>query len=251
MLPVGVLAQDNRHDVPRDETAFVLQAPASEVDASSPTTSEREAQPPPRVDASSKVYFPEEITPESVASARARIAQSEQLPREQQGGDGVEQVSHDGRGRPGLDQVSVGGSSGALAQLSDAERQVLLDAVEGTDICDQSTDIPALRELCETRLETRSAEFAENSGSRSAEDSLLGGGLDSSRLATLEAAISRLASNAGSANDFSNQVIASVTLGNTTLSDAQATSAEGENASELSEEAQAVVSAIVQQIGGN
>lgn len=206
---------------------------------------------PPRVDASSKVYFPDEITPQSVAIARARIADQEQVPREQPTANGVAQVSHDDQGRQGLDQVSVGGATGALAQLSDVERQVLIEAVEGTDICDRSSEIPALQELCETRLETRSAEFARNSGSGSAEDSLLGGGLDSSRLATLEAAISRLAGNTGSSNDFSNQVIASVALDNATLSGAQATAAESDGANGLSEETQAVVSAIVQQLGGN
>ncbi len=248
-VPAGALAQENQYDVPRDESVFVVQAPPIEADAR--ITAPEAPVTPPRADASSKVYFPDTITPESVAIARARSAQQEQLPREQQATDSVTQVSHDGQGRQDLDQVSVGSSSSALAQLSDVERQVLIEAVEGTDICDRSTDIPALQELCATRLETRSAEFAQNSDRGLAEDSLLGGGLDSSRLATLEAAISRLAGNAANSNDFSNQAIASVALGNTTLSDAQATSAESDNASELSQETQAVVAAIIQQLGGN
>ena len=46
-------------------------------------------------------------------------------------------------------------------------------------------------------------------------------------------------------------MIASVALGNQTLSDSQATAAEGDPTSELSAETQAVVNAIVQQLSGN
>ena len=136
-----------------------------------------------------------------------------------------------------------------IKSLSDAERRVLLDAVEGTDICERGSDIPALQALCEGRIETRSEEFASNQSS-SAEDSLLGGGLDAGRTATLQAAIARLAGAGANPGNFDNQVVASVALNNQSLSDTQATAAEGDPAAELSQETQAVVAAIVQQLGG-
>ena len=52
-VPAALLAQSAPQEVPREESAFVEQAPE---------------------DNSSKVYFPEAITPESVAAARARAA---------------------------------------------------------------------------------------------------------------------------------------------------------------------------------
>ena len=222
-VSTGASAQSN----PQEQSVYVDQAPVRQVEAVVAT--------PQVEDSSSKVYFPDEITPESVA--RARAAEQDQLA-------GADQDQGE------VTQLSDGNSSEALAQLSAAERQVLLEAVEGTDICDRGTDIPAIQELCDGRLETRSADFAQST-SGSAEDSLLGGGLDSERVATLEAAINRLARNTGSSDNFSNQVIASVALGNQTLSDSQATDAEGDPTAELSQETQALVNAIVQQLGGN
>ena len=248
--PMSAFAQANPHDVARDETAFVEQAPEI---AAEPQQTETQPRPQPAADASSKVYFPDAITPQSVARARARASQQQQI-SQTSGGDsarGADQVSRSEPAGQAVAQLSGGESTDALDQLSSAERQVLLEAVEGTDICERGSDIPALKELCEGRIETRSAEFAQNAGAGSAEDSLLGGGLDSARIATLEAAISRLARNASDSNDFSNQVIASVALGNTTLSDAQATSADNDPTGELSNETQAVIQAIVQQLGGN
>ncbi|MEP3421508.1 MAG: hypothetical protein ABJN35_07230 [Erythrobacter sp.] len=253
-IPAFASAQNNPHNVAREDSAFVDQAPIAPdtqaTEAQSQQPQSQPAQPAPRADASSKVYFPEAITPQSVAAARARNAQQEQL-TPSLGSRRVAQVPSSGSSTQPVPQLSTGQSTSALNQLSAAERQVLLDAVEGTDICERSSDIPALKELCEGRIETRSSEFAQNAAQGSAEDSLLGGGLDSARIATLEAAISRLAQNAGDSGDFSTQVIASVALGNTTLTDAQATSAENDPTSELSTETQAVVQAIVQQLGGN
>jgi len=248
--PTLALAQENPHIVPQDEVAFVEQAPATEAALEQ---AETQSHPQPAADASSKVYFPEPITPQSVARARARSSQQQQI--SPASGDNAaraaDQVSRSEPAGQAVAQLSNANASSALDQLSDAERQVLLEAVEGTDICERGSDIPALQELCEGRIETRSADFAQNAGGSSAEDSLLGGGLDSSRIATLQSAISRLAGSSPDSSDFANQAIASVALGNTTLSDAQATSAESDPTSELSSETQAVVQAIVQQLGGN
>lgn len=242
-IPSIAQGQSNPNDVPREESAFVVQAPdrSAEVEPVSP----REEP------AASKVYFPDEITPESVAEARARAAQQQQLEQRASADPDLDQVSSTGEGARDVAQLSDGDSARALAQLSAAEQQVLLEAVEGTDICERSPDIPALQALCESRIETRSAEFARQDAEGSAEDNLLGGGLDADRVATLEAAIARLARNAGDSGNFSNQVIASVALGSNSLSDSQATSAEGQPGSELSAETQALVAAIVQQLGGN
>ncbi len=242
-LPGTLLAQSNQTDVPRGEAAFVVQAPEREAAQAQP-----EAQQVP--DNSSKVYFPDAITPESVAQARARNAEQQQIAAREaaeQDGD-LQQVSTSEEGARDVAQLSDGSSTGALAQLTEEERQVLLDAVEGTDICDRATEIPAIQELCSQRLETRSAEFAPSRG-QSAEDSLLGGRLDADRVATLESAIARLARNVAEPGDFSSQVIASVALNNQGATDNQA--AEGDPTDELSPESQAVVNAIVQQLGGN
>lgn len=223
-------AQDAPQDIPRGESAFVQQAPE---------------------DASSKVYFPDAITPESVAAARARAARQEQIAAAQATGSGapVAQVSASGDTANTVSQLSDGSTDPALAQLSAAERQVLLEAVEGSDICERGSDIPALKALCDARIETRSEEFADNRSS-SAEDSLLGGGLDAGRTATLQAAIARLAGADANPGNFDNQVVASVALNNQSLSDAQAAAAEGDPTSDLSPETQGIVNAIVQQLGG-
>ncbi|EAQ28006.1 hypothetical protein NAP1_10443 [Erythrobacter sp. NAP1] len=242
-MPGHALAQANPNDVPRDESAFVNQAPerSSQV--------EPVAQPVQQI--GSPVYFPDQITPQSVAEARARAAQEEEFARQRAAAAQGElaQVSR-GEGARDVDQLSDGQSAEALAQLSPAERQVLLEAVEGTDICEQANNIEAIRALCEDRIETRSAEFGQRR-TASAEDTLLGGRFDSDRIATLESAISRLAQNTGRAQNFSDQAVASVALSQQTLSDAQATAAEGDGVDGLSPETQAVVNAIVTQLGGN
>lgn len=217
-------------EVPRDQSVFVNQAPE---------------------DASSKVYFPDAITPESVAAARARAARQQQIEAASlaQSNAPVAQVSNAENGGEDVAQLSDGSSTAALVQLSEAERRVLLDAVEGTDICERGSDIPALQALCESRIETRSEEFASNA-SGSAEDQLLGGGLDAGRTATLQAAIARLAGADANPGNLDNQVVASVALNNQSLSDAQATSAENDPTAGLNQETQALVAAIVQQLGG-
>lgn len=226
--------QSSGQDVPRAESAFVNQAPD---------------------DASSKVYFPEAITPQSVAAARARAARAAQQQQIEtaQNADAdasasLAQVSAD-RDTGDVAQLSDGSTDPALAQLSAAERQVLLEAVEGTDICERGSDIPALKTLCEGRIETRSQEFASRP-SGSAEDNLLGGGLDAGRAATLQAAIARLAGAEANPGNFDNQVVASVALNPRSLNGAQATASEGDPAADLSPETQGVVNAIVQLLGG-
>lgn len=203
-------------------------------------------------DNSSKVYFPDEITPQSVAAARARAAEQQQLEQGAGADDEVAQLSQGGNDTRGVAQLSDGQSARALAQLTNEERQVLLEAVEGTDICDQVDNIPAIADLCKSRIETRSAEFAQSPEGGSAEDSLLGGGFDSARLATLEAAITRLARSSARAEALSEQAIASVALGQqATLSETDSIDPTADPTADLSPETQALVNAIVTHLGGN
>ncbi|MHA7819997.1 MAG: hypothetical protein ACX930_10160 [Erythrobacter sp.] len=209
-------------------------------------------QAPEYEDNSSKVYLPDAITPQSVAEARARAAEQQQLEQAEGADREVVQLSRRGEGARDVVQLSDGDSARALAQLTNEERQVLLEAVEGTDICDRADNIPAIRALCKNRIESRSAEFAPRSTGGSAEDNLLGGRFDSTRLATLEAAIARLARSAVRPDDLSDQAIASVALGQQTgLSNAEESAGEGDPAAELSPETQALVNAIVTHLGGN
>lgn len=217
---------------PQARSVFVEQAPQD-----APTASVPQAQPDP----TSKVYFPDAITPQTVASSRARNRAD------------TSQLSQTGEGDRDIGQLSDGRSAEVLAQLTPAQREVLIDAVGGTDICEREQSIPALRALCEARLETRSAEFARGSqrGAQgtTAADAILGDNLDSDRLATLEAALSRLARNDSQTNGVDDSVIASVAFTGQGLVTNEA-AVESDPAIDLSPETQAVVNAIVQQLGG-
>lgn len=244
------VAQQTNSETPA-RSVFVEQAPldAPSVDGS--------VKPPaqPRVDRSSKVYFPDEITPEAVAAARAQALRQDQLKQAQgpvgdrgQGSD-VSQVSQtEERGRD-VEQLSDGRSAEMLAQLTPAQREVLIDAVEGTDICEREQSIPALRALCEDRLEDRSSDFTQSRAGATAADAILGESLDSDRVATLEAAIARLARASASTDGVDDSVIASVAFTNQTIANNQA-AADSDPANDLSPDTQALVNAIVQQLGG-
>ena len=194
---------------------------------------------------SEPVYFPDPArSPAAPASAEL-----DQLP-DSSGGRAINQLSD---GRPEADavaQLSEKDGGDPLAQLTDAERQVILRAVEGTDICDRETAIPAIVELCRRKLENRSEEFATlEQNTLSPEERLLGEGLDGDRIATLERAIERLARNGADADRIENQVIASVALGATTLLP-ETPPQEAPPESELSLETQALINAIVEQFSG-
>lgn len=209
------------------------------------------AQPSP---AGSRVYFPTDINVEAAEAARARRIAHQQLAERSSPEDSAiaSQVSRrDEEGTP-FEQVSNADGIRALAQLTSVERQVLIDAVAGTDICERQPEIPAIRALCDGRIELRSTEFAQNEGYRpSAEERLLGEGLDGDRASDLESAIARLARNSPRADDFSNQIIASVGLANGAVG-ATNTAANSEDATEeLSAETQALINAIVNQFGAN
>lgn len=199
----------------------------------------------------SKVYFPDAITPESVAEARERAAQQEQLSAEiaqKYGSDSPRQVSRGVSNDP-VEQLSDGSTASALAQLSDAERQVLLEAIDGTDICDSSPPIETIRELCRNRIETRSGDFAKRAGrSVSAEEKLLGEGLTDTTRPGLDRIIERLARNVGKADNLENQAIASVALATDTFDPSQAEKAADKPGGDLSPETQSLINALIQQL---
>lgn len=149
-----------------------------------------------------------------------------------------------------LNQLTDVDRNSALAQLSDAEREVLVSAVEGTDICNRETQIAAVQELCARRLEDRSEEFATVRTRRlSPEERLLGESLDNSRIATLESALNRLARGEGLVDAQEDQAIASIALADNPLAP-QTPNGEQPGESDLSLETQALINAIVDQFGG-
>jgi hypothetical protein len=162
------------------------------------------------------------------------------------------QISARGQGGSAVAQLSKADLDATLAQLSAAERRVLLQAIEGTDICDNPPAVAAIVALCQSRIETRSAEFsgvAERPAS--AEDRLLRGDLESTALPTIGQVIDRLARSGASSGDLSNQAIASIALG-TNAPAAPTTPGEEEQleTGNIGEEAQALINALINQLGG-
>lgn len=161
------------------------------------------------------------------------------------------QISARGQGGPGMAQLSKADLDASLAQLTPAERRVLLQAIEGSDICDNPPAIAAIATLCQTRLETRSAEFSAP-GERpfSAEDQLLRGNLESSALPSVDQVIERLSRGGASSGDISNQAIASIALGNSAPAPTRPRDEEQPDTGNLGEEAQALINALINQLGG-
>jgi hypothetical protein len=161
------------------------------------------------------------------------------------------QISARGQGGPGMAQLSKADLEATLAQLSPAERRVLLQAIEGSDICDNPPEVAAVIALCQNRIETRSAEFASLGGNdSSAEDRLLRGDLDNAALPSVGQVIERLARGGASSGDFSNQAIASIALGTSTPSQPPPREEKPEDGASLGEEAQALINALINQLGG-
>lgn len=236
-LPQGSVAQEGEQDVTQ-----VVQAGSSN----------EMPEPDP---AQSKVYFPDAITPQSVAAARLRTAEQQQIAARkahEDAGSNLTQVSPDGADDDPIAQLGEGLDLPELAQLSATERRVLLEAIEGTDICDNPPDVEAIRALCRNRLETRSGDFRPRTvNALSAEERLLGEGLDDITAPAIERVIERLARNVGKAETFEDQAVASVALGDASGTDTQALGTAGEPGSDLSPETQQLINALIQQLGAN
>lgn len=163
---------------------------------------------------------------------------------------GIVQVGSPEASETPVAQLSEAEFSTLLSQLTPSEREVLLETVEGRDVCSNPPDIPTVRKLCANRLETRSREFAQTPQNRlSPEERLLGQALDGTKAPTLDRVIQRLARNTGAADDADNQAIASVALGANTPPPEQP-GEEPAGAGQLSAETQALIEAIVNQLAG-
>lgn len=161
------------------------------------------------------------------------------------------QISALADGGSGMAQLSRADLDATLAQLSEGERRVLLQAIEGSDICYDPPRVAAIIALCQTRIETRSGEFAARpEAGLSAEDRLLRGDLESSSLPTLAAVIDRLGRGGASVGDASNQAIASIALGTGLPPPDRKPEDDGAGTSGVGEEAQALINALVNQLGG-
>jgi hypothetical protein len=168
-----------------------------------------------------------------------------------QGRTPASQISARGQGGPGMVQLSKADLDATLAQLTPAERRVLLQAIEGTDICNDPPNVAAIVALCRTRLETRSAEFANLETSQlSAEDQLLQGEFENATLPSVSQVIERLARGGASSEDFSNQAIASIALGTAAPPPVRPREEEQPGTGNLGEEAQALINALINQLGG-
>jgi len=175
---------------------------------------------------------------DQISRAPASSAPTSQITNRNQSGQQMPQLS-----RADLDAT--------LAQLSATERRVLLQAIEGTDICDNPPAVPAVVALCQTRLETRSQEFAGRAEPQlSAEERLLGDNFDNAGLPSVGQVIERLARTSAATNDFSNQAIASIALGQQGAAPPGRGEEQADETLGLSSETQALINAIVNQLGG-
>jgi hypothetical protein len=161
------------------------------------------------------------------------------------------QISSRGQSGPRVAQLSSADLDASLAQLSAAERRVLLQAIDGTDICDDPPQVATIVALCLSRLETRSGEFAARpEGALSAEERLLRGDLEGSGLPSVGQVIERLARGSAASDDFSNQAIASIALAAPAPASPGPDEEESPNGLGLGEEAQGLINAIINQLGG-
>ena len=182
------------------------------------------------------------------APPRPRPAQAEssQIPG-QSGNAPTRQISSTDLSSPGVAQLSKADLEATLAQLTAAERRVLLQAIEGSDICDNPPRIPAVVALCQNRIESRSGDFAKVESEPSAEEALLRNNVEQPGLPSVSQVIDRLARASAATNDFSNQAIASIALA--TPAAPPARPEQDDPTAGLSDETQAMVNAIINQLG--
>lgn len=178
-------------------------------------------------------------------------AQSTQISKPGAARQSASQITGPGESGPRMAQLTKAELDATLAQLTPTERSVLLQAIVGTDICDNQPDVPAIIALCQTRIETRAGEFATAPEvPLSAEERLLRVDSETAGSPSLEAVIARLSrASSASSNDFSNQAIASVALAPPPVPD-QPDDGEDPTGLGFGAETDAVINAIVEQLGG-
>ncbi|MBI1403017.1 MAG: hypothetical protein GC147_07375 [Porphyrobacter sp.] len=191
---------------------------------------------------SAKAYL---ATPAPAPAAQPDPVASEQLTRSDAGRE-TAQLTATGEGRPAVAQLSPAELEATLSQLSPNERRVLLEAIEGSDICDHPPAVAAILTLCRNRIETRSGEFAPRAPEAlSAEERLLRGGIDEGGTPNVERVIGRLARSSAAPNDLDNQAIASIALAPQSVPEDQ-----GDPLAKLPNGTEAVINAIINQLTG-
>jgi hypothetical protein len=161
------------------------------------------------------------------------------------------QISAPSQGGSGMAQLSSADLEATLAQLSAAERRVLLQAIEGSDICDSPPEVAAILTLCRNRLETRAGEFAALSEAPlTSEDRLMRGDFDATAAPSLERVVERLARAGASSGDPSNQEIAAVALGASSAVPPTTDPADPAAAAGLSQETQVFIQSLINQLAG-
>jgi hypothetical protein len=207
-------------------------------------------QPGERGGPASKAFL-ESAPSQAHAAPRASLTQSpsDTAPRPA-ANPAASQITSLSQSGTGVAQLSKADLEASLAQLSPAERRVLLQAIEGTDICDNPPQVAAMIALCQTRIETRSQEFAAmEERPISAEERLLRGDFDNTALPSIAQVIERLARTSAASDDFSNQAIASIALTATPAPD-QPTDGDPGEVPGLGEQTQTLINAIINQLGG-
>ena len=161
------------------------------------------------------------------------------------------QITNRAQSGAGVAQLSKADLDATLAQLSATERRVLLQAIEGSDICDAPPNVPAILALCQNRLETHSQDFADTAEQPvSAEERLLRGDLENRALPSLGQVIERLARGNAATNDFSNQAIASIALAPPPTRPVGPGEEDTAANPSFSEEAQALINSLINQLTG-
>lgn len=236
--------------------ALIGQAVASAQDSADPASKTEAMQIGPLDRGSTEDKTARKVYLDERPAARPRPsvmqAEGDQVGSSGNGGMAPIQITAGAESARRMPQLSRAELDATLAQLTPAERRVLLQAIEGTDICDNPPAIAAIVTLCQTRIETRSSEFAPAAEAPlTAEERLIRSGTDNNGIPRVEAVISRLSRvTAASSDDLSNQAIASVALAPPPGTE-RPDSEEGEAGLGLGAETEALINAIVQQLGGS
>jgi hypothetical protein len=239
MLPAAATAQD--------------QSPAPEQESSASKTEARQIGArdggATAGEATRKVFLEPAPAPRSRASLMQ--ADGDQIGESGTGTMATAQITGSGESARRMQQLSEAELEATLAQLTPAERNVLLQAIEGSDICDNPPAVAAVIALCRSRLETRSGEFATAPETPiTTEERLLRGGVENTGQPSVEAVISRLSRvSLASSDDLSNQAIASIALAPPPAPE-KPRNEEDQAGLGLGQETEALINAIVQQLGG-
>jgi hypothetical protein len=236
MLPGGTAAQQSEAPAP----------PSSRIEAS-------QIELPDAAPRTGRAYLDETGRPAPLAITRESLAGTVADPiSHADSAAPATQISNPRESGSGIVQLSKADLDATLSQLSPAERRVLLQAIEGTDICDNPPRVAAIIALCQTRIETRAQEFSTLPEiALSAEDRLLRGDLESTTLPSIAQVIERLARGGASSGDVSNQAIAAMALGTTPVTTDKPRDEDSARMPKLGEEAQSLINALITQLGGN